>query len=72
MIKYTPFWETLSKSNENTYTLIRRHNISSSTINRLKNNQGISTMKINDLCKILHCRVEDILVYEEDDNSQQP
>ena len=72
MIKYTPFWETLSKSNESTYTLIHKHNISSSTISRLKNNQGISTMKINDLCKILHCRVEDILVYEEDDSSQQP
>ncbi len=72
MIKYTPFWETLSKSNETTYTLIHKHKISSSTISRLKNNQGISTMKINNLCRIFHCRVEDILVYEEDDSNQQP
>lgn len=66
MIKYTPFWETLKKSSESTYTLIHKHNISSATIDRLRKNQGISTMKIDDLCSILHCRVEDILVYEED------
>ena len=69
MIKYTPFWETLKNSSESTYTLIHKHNISGATINRLKNNKGITTTKIDDLCKILHCRVEDILVYEEDSNA---
>lgn len=63
MIEYTPFWETLKKSEETTYTLIHKHNISSETIRKLKNNQGMTTTKINDLCHILHCRIEDILVY---------
>lgn len=67
MIKYTPFWETLKKSGESTYTLINKHNISSATIDRMRKNQGISTMKIDDFCKILDCRVEDIIVYEKDD-----
>lgn len=69
MIKYTPFWQTLKKSDESTYTLIHKHNISSSTINRLKQNKGITTTKIDDLCKILNCRVEDILVYESDSDT---
>lgn len=68
LIKYTPFWETLKNSNESTYTLIHKHNISSATIDRLRKNQGISTMKIDDLCRILDCRVEDIIVYEKDNN----
>lgn len=66
MIKYTPFWETLKKSNESTYTLINKHNISSATIDRLRKNQGISTVKIDDLCRILKCDVENIIVYEKD------
>lgn len=66
LIKYTPFWETLKKSKESTYTLIHKYNISSATIDRLRKNQGISTMKIDDLCKILDCRVEDIIVYVKD------
>ena len=67
MIKYIPFWETLKKSNESTYTLINKYGISSATIDRLRKNKGISTMKIDDLCKILKCRVEDIIVFENEE-----
>ena len=35
MINYNPFWNTLKKSNETTYTLINHHHISSSTIDKL-------------------------------------
>lgn len=66
MISYAPFWETLKRSNESTYTLITKHNISSSTIDRLRKNKGISTQTVDDLCKILKCRVENILEYIED------
>ena len=72
MIKYTPFWLTLKDKGESTYTLINKYNISSATIDRLRKNKGISTMKIDDLCKILHCRVEDILVFEEDEPEELP
>lgn len=63
MISYAPFWETLKKSKESTYTLITKHNISSSTIDRMRKGNGISTAKIDDLCKILDCKVEDIIVF---------
>lgn len=63
MISYKPFWETLRKSPESTYTLIKNHHISSSTIDKLRNNKAITTTTLNDLCRILGCRVEDIMEY---------
>lgn len=66
VIIYDPFWETLKKSNESTYTLINKHGISSATIDRIRKGNGITTQKLDDLCKILHCRVEDIIEYVED------
>ena len=67
LIKYTPFWETLKKKGESTYTLINKYGISSATIDRIRKENGISTMKIDDLCKILHCRVEDIIEFVDDE-----
>ena len=63
MICYEPFWETLKSRGVTTYTLINRYHISSATIDRMKKGGGISTMKIDDFCRILHCRVEDIIRY---------
>ena len=40
--------------------------VSRSLLDRLKNNKPISTVTLNDLCKYLECKVEDILVYIED------
>ena len=69
MISYRPFWDTLHKSGESTYTLIRKHRISSSTIDKLRNNKPITTTTLNDLCRILRCPVEQIMEYipSEDD-----
>lgn len=63
MIRYTAFWETLKKSEESTYTLIKNHHISSSTIDKLRKNRPLNTTTINDLCRILNCRVEDVMEY---------
>lgn len=65
MIVYDPFWKTLKDRGESTYTLINRHGISSATIDRIRKGGGISTQKIDDLCRILHCDVEDIIRYKE-------
>ena len=66
MISYEPFYKTLKKKNMTTYKLITHYNISRSLIDRLKHNKPITTVTLNDLCKILNCRVEDIMVYIED------
>lgn len=70
MIDYSPFWKTLEESEENWYTLTTKHKLSSSTLHRLKHNKDLSTRTLNDLCRILHCRVEDIIVYIESENDQ--
>ena len=70
MINYKPFWNTLQKSNESTYTLINRHHISSATIDKLRKNKPLNTTTINDLCRILNCRIEDIAEYEASENDQ--
>ena len=63
MISYDPFWHTLHISTESTYTLIKNHRVSSSTIDKLRKNKPLNTTTINDLCRILSCRVEDIMEY---------
>lgn len=63
MISYTPFWRTLKEKGESTYTLINKYGISSATVDRIRKGGGITTQKINDLCQILNCRVEDIIEY---------
>lgn len=63
MISYKPFWTTLDASDESTYTLIKNHRVSSSTIDKLRRNKPMNTTTINDLCRILNCRVEDIMEY---------
>lgn len=66
MISYKPFWNTLKEKNISTYTLINKYNISSATIDRMKKGNGISTMKIDDFCRILKCQVSDIIEYIEE------
>lgn len=66
MISYEPFWKTLKDKNITTYALITKHGISSATIDRIKKGKGISTMKIDDFCRILSCEVSDIIKYTAD------
>ena len=70
MISYKPFWDTLRLSKESTYTLIKNHRISSSTIDKLRKNKPLNTTTINDLCRILNCKVEQIVCYVPSDNDQ--
>lgn len=72
MIDYSPFWKTLERSKQNWYTLTHGEHplLSNSTLHRLKHNKPISTTTINDLCRILHCQVQDIMQYIESDTDQ--
>lgn len=70
MIEYSPFWQTLQQSNESTYTLITRHKISSSTIDKLRKNKPLNTTTLNDLCRILNCDIQDICRYIPSDTDQ--
>ena len=66
MISYEPLYKTLKAKGFSTYKLINEYGISRSLLDRLKHNRPISTVTLNDLCNILHCKVEDILIFIED------
>lgn len=71
MISYEPFWNTLKKRNISTYVLITKYNISSATIDRIKKGGGITTMKIDDFCRILNCSVSDIIEFLPDNTNKK-
>ena len=66
MISYAPFYRTLQEKHISTYQLIVQYGLSRSLLDRLKHNKPITTVTINDLCTILNCRIEDILIYEKE------
>ncbi len=66
MITYEPFFDTIKKKNISTYKLINTYKLSRSLIDRLKHNKPITTVTLNDLCRILECRVEDVMLYKEE------
>ena len=49
-----------------TYARIKNYSFSRGTLDSLKQGRNISTSTLNDLCRILDCRVEDVLVYTPD------
>ena len=63
MISYEPLYRTMKEKGFTTYKLINNYGISRSLIDRLKHNRPITTVTLDDLCKILDCRVEDVMVY---------
>lgn len=71
MISYEPLYKTLKEKGISTYKLINEYGISRSLLDRLKHNRPISTVTLNDLCNILHCKVQDVLVFI-DDNIYKP
>jgi len=65
MISYRRLWEKLKKEKVSQYRL-QSEGISNSTLTRLKRNENVSTDTINKLCHILHCDVEEIMQFIED------
>jgi putative transcriptional regulator len=67
MITYAPLWETMKQRHITTYALIKNYAFSRGTLDSLKHNRNITTATRNDLCRILSCRVEDVLLYIPDE-----
>lgn len=58
MICYRLFWETLKNSPKTIYTLINKYHISSAIIDNLRKNKPMHTTTLDDLCRILNCKIE--------------
>ena len=61
MISYDPLWRTMKERGVSTYALINDYNINPRTINNLKHNKSVTAYTLEKLCKILDCKVEDVI-----------
>ena len=72
MITYQRLWETMKKRGITQYHLIKREKFSAGQIGRLKNNMTVSTQTLDTLCRLLSCRIEDIITYIPDNGETLP
>ncbi len=63
MIKYDRLWSTLKEKGISQYRLIEDYGVDTAQLHRLRHNMVIKTITIDNLCRILDCRVEDIMEY---------
>ena len=70
MVKYTRLWETMQRKGISQYRLIKTYGISNGQLNRLRKNLYISTHTVETLCRILDCRVEDVMEIVFDENEE--
>lgn len=66
MISYNKLWNTMQSKGISQYALIKQYHISPAQITRLKRNESVSTHTIDLFCRILDCRVEDIMEYKKE------
>lgn len=67
MIKYDRLWQTLKEKKISQYSLQKDYGVDKAQLYRLRNNQIVKTITINNLCRILNCKVEDIMEYVPDE-----
>ena len=63
MISYEKLWKVMKEKGVSQYALINKFHISPAQITRLKRNESVSTHTVEMFCRILNCRVEDIMEY---------
>ena len=72
MIVYTKLWSTMKERGVSQYKLEKEFNISNGTMNNLRKNKHVTTYTLENLCRILNCRIEDIVEYIPDPEPENP
>ncbi len=72
MIKYDRLWETMRRNGVSQYRLIKDYGIDKAQLHRIRKNMVVKTIILNNLCSILHCRIEDIMEYVPDEEKADP
>ena len=67
MISFDNLWKVMMDKGITQYALIKNYHVSPGQITRLKRNESVSTHTIETFCKILDCKVEDIMEYIPDE-----
>ena len=70
MISFDPLWDTMKRKGVSQYKLLKDYHFSAGQLNRLRRNCNVNTYTLNQLCKILDCKIEDVAVYLEEDASE--
>lgn len=65
MISYEPLFQTMQRKGITSYQL-QKMGFNRATYYSMKQGNSVSTNTIALLCKLLHCRVEDIMEYVDD------
>ena len=71
MISYNRLWETMEKRKISQYRLIKEFGLSSGQMSRLKKNTYVSTHTLETLCRILDCRIEDVMEVSFEDEEEE-
>ena len=71
MISYNRLWETMEKRKISQYRLIKEFGLSSGQMSRLKKNTYVSTHTLETLCRILDCRIEDVMEVTFEDEKKE-
>lgn len=67
MISFDNLWNVMKEKGISQYALIKKYHISPAQITRLKRNESVSTHTIEIFCKILDCKVEEIMEYKKEE-----
>jgi DNA-binding Xre family transcriptional regulator len=66
-ITYDRLWETMRRKGITQYRLIKDYQFSTGQLDRLRKNENLSTHTLDELCRILDCRLEEIAEYQKDE-----
>ena len=66
-ITYEKLWETMKQKGMTQYRLIKEYRFSTGQLDRLRKNENLSTHTLDELCRILNCKLEDIAEYKRDE-----
>lgn len=65
MIVFDRLWTTMRERGISQYKLIKEFKISTGQLDRLRKNENVNSYTLDQLCRILDCRLEDIAEYRE-------
>lgn len=68
--QYNKLWDILAQRNISKSQLRDAIGLSSATLAKLSNNKIVSLEILAKICKLLNCRIEDIVTYEDDSISE--
>ena len=71
MVSYDRLWETMEKRKISQYRLIKEFGLSSGQMSRLKKNTYVSTHTLETICRILDCRIEDVMEVSFEDEEKE-